>query len=183
MSELRSEEIPVYTAYQSPDETMGDGLTIASFGWLADSSAPEAYTIDVTDAVSLSLDQHTPVRPYSVSVLDRGAEESEEPLTNLFGGELTEAILKARDTLGGLAVINFSLSAENRFAIARRQIESPSTPPLLRRVCENMIAEHERTKPPAARLSGNPIQQGRHGRRGQRQGIVSKLLTSRSPSV
>ena len=118
MSELRSDEVLILNTYVPEDE-----LTVASFDWRSGGVAEETYTIPLTDAVSLKLDQHIHVRPASVTVLDSGVEQSAEQLSSLFGEEFSEQLLSTRHAIGGFAVLHYSLAAENRFAIAKRQLE------------------------------------------------------------
>ncbi len=136
MSDLRSEAVAVNVEHLSDR-----GLSVARFEW-PDYDNPQTYTIAINRYVSLELDQHSPVRPNAVRVYDDGAELSAEVLSTLVGRELTEAMLAAQKV--GFTALTVSLSPDNRFAIAGLQAASPSTPPVLRKGCETMVAEHER---------------------------------------
>jgi len=142
MSELSSDKISVINTYM-PEQ----GLTLASLEWLSGSSTENVYSIPITPSVSLKLDKDTPVRPTAVIVLDEGAEESAETLSNLFGLEFVETLLQARKAERKYTTMQYKLSADNRFAIAEQQLANPDTSDTIQRLCAQMLFEHGLIKP------------------------------------
>lgn len=115
----------------------GDGLTVATFNWpLAQPS--ETYTIDATDHVSLELDRHFPIRPAKLTLTHTEDEASLDVITQLAGEALAQTIRIAPAV--GFCTLNLTFTDENRQTIGRLQVASPSTPPLLKKASQNILA-------------------------------------------
>lgn len=153
MSELTSDKIFVINTYM-PEQ----GLTLASLDWLTGSITENVYTIPITPAVSLRMDEQTPVRPTAVTVLDEGAEQSAEALSNLFGLEFVETLLQARRAERQYTTMSYRLSADNRFAIAEQQLANVNTSDTIQRLCAQMLFEHGLIKPQPISLDEHRMQ-------------------------
>ena len=113
-----------------------DGLTVATFDWPI-AQPEDTYTLDPTDHLSMELDRHFPVRPVKLSLTETGDANSLAMVELLTGAPMAEAMRVA--PLIGYSVLQVTLDENNRLAIARLQIESPSTPRLLFKACKNIL--------------------------------------------
>ena len=105
-------------------------LTTADLLWPTQ-QPKHTYTIDVTDHLSIELDTHLPVRPSRVRTYN---SQDLEQVSGFFGAGLAEVMADAPRTKG-LGVIALRLGRVERKAIAELQIESSSTPPLIKDIC------------------------------------------------
>jgi len=118
---------------------------VASFEWPSE-QPNDTYTIDVTQNISVELDEHFPVRPSGVRWYpdEEHTEYDIGELRRLFGQELTEAMATV-ETIG-FCSLQLALGREERFALADLQLQSPSTPPALRRACASFLGEVVRSE-------------------------------------
>lgn len=114
------------------------GLLIANFNW-GEQPPYDTYTIDVASAISVRLDKHLPVRPAQVTWDREAGVGSETVVDELFGRGMSDAMLTA--ATAGFCAIDLSLSPDNRQAIARLQIDSPSSPRSIKEACRGMLTK------------------------------------------
>jgi hypothetical protein len=107
-----------------------DHLIVASLHWPI-AQPEDTYTIDVGEQLSLELDKHFPVRPSHVAIHDQPKNASIIALEAFFGEAFTYAMQEAPRI--GFCTLELVFTKQNRLAIAKLQIDSPSTPPLLKR--------------------------------------------------
>lgn len=115
----------------------GEGLTVATFDWPI-AQPEDTYTIDATDKLSIELDRHFPVRPAKFTLTDAAHHHSLSTIEELGGPELAQAMRVA--PIIGFSILQVILSDAHRLAIANVQIASPSTPFLLRKACQDILA-------------------------------------------
>lgn len=144
MSELRSETIRAHASYSPAGLAYRDslGLSEAQLYWPHKPSKIDSrYTVAIDPHLSLELDGHINVHPTGVRLFDEYTPESLDKLESLVGSELTDVIEKTRQT--GFIALTFTLSSANRYAIARLQAASPSTPELIRGLCVAMLQSED----------------------------------------
>lgn len=112
-------------------------LTTARLGWGIE-QPNNTYTIALGEAVSLTLDQQYPVRPSQVDWRAIDEIGGYEQITTLFGEAFALAMEHARNT--GPAMLELVMSPEQRRSVATVQFRNASTPPLLRRACQQMLS-------------------------------------------
>lgn len=137
MSELRSDPIQVIATYLPEVE-----MTVADLEWLTVSNPEKVYHINIEPAATVYLDRQFAVRPSRITLRDADAQDSVSELELLFGEQFVENMLQARETAKGYTALLYSLSAENRYAIARKQYSSPLTLPAVRRASANIISAY-----------------------------------------
>ena len=117
-----------------------DRLTRAMFDW-KNPPVKDTYTIAPHNFVSVELDSHFPVRPSEVDwhAHSKRGNRGLKEIKNLFGEEFAEAMSAVRYDLGYLAIASYEIDGRHRDRIAKMQIDSPSTPVLLQRLCREII--------------------------------------------
>ncbi len=111
-------------------------LTTARLGWSIE-QPDNTYTIALGEAVSLTLDRQYPVRPSQVDWRSIDEIGGYEQITTLFGEAFAVAMEHARTA--GPAMLELVMTPEQRRSVATVQFRSASTPPLLRRACQQML--------------------------------------------
>jgi hypothetical protein len=127
-----------------------DHITVADLIWGDDFiNAPHtSYTSDISKRTSIAFNRYFPVHPVRVQRLDEALQSPEEVqrglnvLTACFGGEFKENLVRAPEI--GMFAMSLSLAKNHRLALARIQLESPSTPSALRSGVRAMLASIER---------------------------------------
>jgi hypothetical protein len=104
----------------------------------------DIYTLDVNGVLSIALDKHFPIRPSKITWEDGPSYGTEKILGQLFGEELTTSMIDSRQRQG-LAVVNIAFNQDQRLAIAEIQVNSPSTPPQLKRMLYGMYSVLRKT--------------------------------------
>lgn len=120
-------------AYHSDQNELTQGYFIWEF-----TRPVETYTIQISPAISVSLDRHFPVLPERINIADDADLEDCKTIAQLFSEDLLLVVSKTR--LCGMAIGQFGLYRSQREAIARLQLASPDTPVLLGRAASLLIA-------------------------------------------
>jgi hypothetical protein len=118
--------------------------TTIHLNWF-EAAPEETYHVRTENGLILELDRHLPVRPKSLTIArlttnqDIAAKEVE-----CYGGEELARVMRSYPRRS--FAVFLALSPDTRYNIARLQATSANTPPLLRKVCEVMLGEHERVE-------------------------------------
>jgi hypothetical protein len=124
-------------------------ITVADLSWQDEfiNIPHSSYTIDISKRTSIAFNRYFPVHPVKVQRLDEALQSPIEVqrgldvLTECFGEEFTDGIVRAPKI--GMFAMSLSLSENHRLALARVQLESPSTPTTLRSGVRAMLHEHD----------------------------------------
>lgn len=117
-----------------------DGLVRVDFAWNSsgqpNDSPNKTYTIGVGRHASIELDSYIPAIARSATLHEGSNKKNKHLLGTYIGEQLVEQMEQGTDEI---AMIDTSLSFDNRHALAHLQLGDPSTPPALRRACRAMI--------------------------------------------
>lgn len=137
MSERNNETlvIPVLGDYHA-----NDGFVAATFVW--PEAGGELYTIAPTSSLSLSLDQHFPVRMHRLRLYTKGERDARHHIVGLCGEEFAEALHQAVKV--GNFAMEITFSRQQRLYLAELQRRNPSSPSAIRHACQVML-DHQQT--------------------------------------